>query len=270
MDIEKWMDQHLVDVVIPSQMMTVAFDMPIEEFKGIAEETGCLVYAGLYTRTQYTWPFVMYPDERTYSGEANRRISARQAGAAVANYKHKGADGLQFFNLFYPVRQYEIDYFNAVENAWDETNTEEFVFPVTPPNWYCREGTSLYPKQIPVKMQFGKPEDFKLYIGKILDSEYAGLRFGFTKPPLKGTELMIYINGELIHDGPVSDNTIEVKGKNPVNHYIIPPAGCYVQFPIKDRSIIKEGSNTIQISMHNYDGFYYSTILTEIQLGFLN
>ncbi len=269
-EIEKWMNHHLVDVIIPSQMMTVAFDMPIDEFKGIAEGSGCRVYAGLYTRTQYTWPLLISPTEKIYSEEANRRISPAQAGAAVVNYKHKGADGIQMFNLFFPVRQYEIDYFDAVEKAWAGTGNNDFIYQVTPPNWFCREGTILYPKQIPVNIRFGQPVNLKLYIGKIFDSEYVGLRLGFTSHSLEGTRLIININGKDFYNGPFDKFALNIQGNNPVNQYITPPTGCYVQIPIVDRSILNEGINTIQISMHNYDGFNYSTILTEIQLGFLN
>src|SRR5690606_21001840 len=50
LDIEAWVRQHLVDSIIPAQVMTLAHDMPIDEFVRLAKPEGIEVIGSLYGR----------------------------------------------------------------------------------------------------------------------------------------------------------------------------------------------------------------------------
>ena len=70
LEVESWIERRLVDVVSPAQLMTLAHDMPVDEFVKLAKPVGCKVYPSLYPRTGYHWDLVREPSADHYAGRA--------------------------------------------------------------------------------------------------------------------------------------------------------------------------------------------------------
>ena len=75
LEVEKWMQQRLVDVVIPAQLMTLSQDMPVDEFVAASHGSGCKLYPAIYPRSGFYWPFTETPPKAGYAGGLN---AARQ------------------------------------------------------------------------------------------------------------------------------------------------------------------------------------------------
>lgn len=103
LDVNTWIEEGLVDVVAPSQLMTLAYDMPIENMVSLAHRYGVQVYPSLYPRTNNRVPFIS-SDTTNFGMDKGYDISVLQSEtmAAAANYRLMGVDGFYLYN--YPVR----------------------------------------------------------------------------------------------------------------------------------------------------------------------
>ena len=94
LDIAAWTRQRLIDALIPAQVMTLAHDMPIDEFVRLAKPAGCEVIGSLYGRSGYIWPFSSPHDTAAYSKEVSRTPTGPQMLGAALNQRFLGASGL--------------------------------------------------------------------------------------------------------------------------------------------------------------------------------
>ena len=100
--IEDWMKPRIADVIIPSQLMTISHDMPIQEFVDLCRPAGAQVYPTIYPRTSYMWPFLRDPKPGDYPQRPVRLVTPELVRGAIANYRHEGAAGFQLYNFYLP------------------------------------------------------------------------------------------------------------------------------------------------------------------------
>lgn len=84
-DLGAWVQEGLLDFLIPSDFYYTDFNMPVESFKELTEGTSCKLYPSVH-------PMLSSDDTRPLS-EANLR-------AAALNFYAGGADGIAMYNFF--------------------------------------------------------------------------------------------------------------------------------------------------------------------------
>ena len=100
--IEDWLNPRIVDVVLPS-----AVDDPGARHAGAGTGRSLRAVRGagdpsLYPRTSYMWPFLKRPKRRTTPGARPARSLLALWRGAMANYRTRGAAGVQLFNFNLP------------------------------------------------------------------------------------------------------------------------------------------------------------------------
>ena len=235
LDVATWMRTRLVDVVTPSQNMTLAHDMPLREFAELATDSGCRVYAGLMPRTAYRWPFVDRPGPGAYATPASHSATSDLLRGAAANSWAQGADGFQVFNfphedlgaVPYSDRVYRI----LRDLARPESlSVADAAYAVTPTAYLDGDASFQYRKQIPVDLVPRTPVTLRLSV------EHPSLRDSRLQQPrrllrlgLRGVRandgLRILVNGEVVADGAAADALVAVTGEAPAPKppYLEPP-----------------------------------------------
>jgi len=280
LEVERWLERRLVDVLVPAQFLSTAFEMPVDEFVALAHKADCKVYANLFDRVGWEWPFVENPTQDTYSSNATRSIPTDMVRAAAANYWQMGADGMCFFNM----RSQEGGkgpftdsfYRKLRDVARPEClNGESKVFAITKAYYLDNEGNYTYRKQIPLTLKSNKAHNLRMMLGEDLEPDksraklrYCGLRLGF-KGMASDRNLEIRINNEALYSGQTGDKLVSVTGKEAFPTKYMPPAAtAFWQIAIEDTSVLRHGWNEITITAgpSKPEG---KLILTDVNLGIL-
>ena len=255
MQVEKWIEQRLIDVVCPSQLMTLAHDMPLDEFVKLAKPVGCKVYPYLYPRTSYHWDFVAEPTAASYAAKSKREVTPTLVRGAAQNYYHLGADGFGLFNFHHEdmaVRPFS-DRFYRILRDLDGPNAltiADKVFAITPAYYLDHEDTYEYRKQVPAALKDGEPAKLTLAVAEDLASPlakdvppYVALRLGFTDWP-EGAKVEVMLNGRA-PVGPFGrESTIVATGSTPKGSPKV-----FAQLRLDDHSIVKQGINELSVTL---------------------
>jgi hypothetical protein len=281
LEVEKWIGERLVDVVAPSQLMTLAHDMPVDEFVKLAKPVGCKVYPSLYPRTSYQWPFTAGPSPEAYARPASRDVVPALVRGAAQNYRAMGADGFELFNFHHEdmaVRPFSDRLYRIFRDLSDPKalTIADKVFQITPAYYLDHEDTYEYRKQVPVSLSDGRRQQLTLVVGEdfadplVKDvSPYVALRLGFSAFP-ESARLDVTLNGHTLGGSLGHADVVVAKGKHP-------PAApsAFVQIPVTDLSIMRRGNNEITVAMSGLPATDATTKpaandgvkLAEVQLG---
>ena len=260
--IADWMRPRIVDVILPSQLMTLAHDMPIEEFVRVCAPAGVQVYPSLYPRTGYTWPFHRDPKQEDYEGRPSRRISPSLWRGALANYRQKKASGVQLYNFNLPADDWthEILRDSGASHSLAHAPRADAIFVVTPGYYLDHTNTYQYRKQIPSAITSGSPAVFTLYVGENYGGaaakhavDHCAVRLGFTgELPGDDWELELQINGMILHRGSAGPKLTQTNG-----------VLTYFQTEIHDMAAVYHGKNTLRILINGISNIS----LEEVQVG---
>ncbi|MCK5801801.1 MAG: hypothetical protein KAI66_03165 [Lentisphaeria bacterium] len=275
LEVEAWMKRRLVDVVIPSQLMTLAHCMPMDEFVSIGAASGCRVYASIYPRTQYMWPFVTSPSAKTYSGGAGRSASVELIRGAAANYWQMGVDGFQLFNFNLPFNQGHELVPQALSNPAAMVGKSR-IHALTAAYFHDREDTYQYRKQVPRELQPDTASSFTLLVGTDLTApetpkpDYCGLRLGFVGKVTKQQRIVVTLNGKTLKAGRMGWRLLPTTGKRKGGKSHPTVAQAYLHLQIAHpHDILRRGENTVTITLKSSPTETVPLTLVEMQLGIL-
>jgi hypothetical protein len=271
LEVEKWISERIVDVVCPSQLMTLAHEMPVDEFVKLAEPVGAKVYPSLYPRTSYQWPFVANPSSDTYASPAKREVQPDLVRGAAANYWQMGASGFELFNFHHEdlaARPFSDRFYRILRDISHPSAlaAANKIFAITPAYYLDHEDSYEYRKQVPVALKEGEAVNVRLYVGENLQDPlvrdtppYVAVRLGFAKLPEEAT-IELKLNGRIPVGTFTRQSTLEAKGSHP------PDAGDYfAQLRMDDHTIIHQGWNEFVVTVRNLKGA--DAKLTAVQVG---
>lgn len=242
LDVATWMKLHLIDAIIPAQVMTLSHDMPLDEFVQIAKPAGCEVIGSLYGRSGYHWPFSAVHDTTAYSKEVSRTPTAPQFLGAALNQRHLGVSAHQIYNYILHTDA------ATVQALTTQQGIRRYL--VTTSYFHDREDTYEYRKQLPAALKLGEKAALRLLIGEDASNAKAYLRLGLhgVNQAYGDVALTVLINGRALHEGAVAGQLVVTTG---ARHGIAPsPATeAYVQWPITDTTLLREGWNTLDITL---------------------
>jgi len=117
LDVQAWIDQGLVDIIIPDQVHTMILDARIDKFTKMCEGTDILVLPSLHPQA--------------YGLGNEQKESAEVFRAGLDNWYRQGADGFSTFNYdyFHPLYGYTLDWFAEFSQP-DLVAVGERIFPV--------------------------------------------------------------------------------------------------------------------------------------------
>lgn len=270
-DVIHWMENNWVDLVIPSQNMTTVMAMPIEDIIAAGKQHNVGVYAGVYQRTAYSYPFKSKPQSQDYALGPNRNMSAAMMRGAVNNYQLMGANNLQLFNILQPFNAADLRLVKAVTEVEKQLSAPR-VYAISPNYWFDYGPEKIsYKKQLPQPLKNDQIHDFTLYVGEDLretKGRYVGLRLGLNGQAKSINALNITLNKQLVFQGkpqllavkkPKSD-----KNSPPAVHY-------YFQLALTNhalRGLLQAGDNHLSIVMKGRVN--REVVLSEVKLGVTN
>lgn len=252
LDVERWMKERLVDVVIPAQLMTLSHDMPVNEFVAAAGDGGCKIYPAIYPRSGFHWPFSEKAPVGGYPGGPDRRASPEMIRGAASNYWHMGAAGFQIYNFGWPDDDWTILSIHDLAHP-AALAREDRTYVITPTYYLDHEDNYEYRKQIPLALRANEPNELTLYVGERFDEQekspapdYLGLRIGL-RNAMPANALEITLNGTVLHQGALETVFTATNGEQFRGGGNPDPATAYIQFAIKDASKLSAGKNAIVI-----------------------
>ena len=255
LDIQEWMDNRLVDVLIPAQLMSLSHDMPIHEFVSICEPAGCKVYPALYPRTGYMWPFTPNPSDSTYTTSPTRRATPQLLAGAAANYWYNGAEGMQLFNFGFTKSDWKDQLMQSIAAPLAVKKVNR-TYAVTPAYHQDYLNLHQYRKQLPADLIQREPQVFTLNVGENLSDtstdptpHYCAVRLGF-RNARNELPIKVELNGVEIHSGSNADGLIRAPGGDKTDwSYYTPPPTLVLQLPIDDLTLVKQGVNTLTVTI---------------------
>jgi len=278
LEVERWLEKRLVDVLVPSQFLTTAFEMPVDDFVALAHKANCKVYANLFPRTGWEWPFVENPTQETYSSNATRSIPNAMVRAAAANYWHMGVDGMYFFNMRYEAGgegPFTDSFYRKLRDVArpECLDGESKLFAITKAYYLDHEGNYTYRKQIPLTLESNRTYSLRIMVGEDLDPgksrmklRYCGLRLGFRGGAAERS-LDVRINNEALYSGQAGDRLVSVAGKEVFYRMYMPPAAtAFWQIGIKDTSVLRPGWNEITLQVGPSES-EEKLVLTDVNVG---
>ncbi len=273
-DIEQWLQDELVDIIVPSELMTTYFEMPVDEFAALARGYGskCRVFGGLYPRVGWEWPFTATPTASTYTGAPSVTISSEMTRAAAGSFFNQGADGLYCYNFGLPRTDAEFKRLKDLDSSNCLTG-ENKVYPVTKSFWLDYEDTSLPPKQLPAQLQTGTPLQFEIQVSEQTNPriarnalQYCGIRLGLRE--VASSDIMLLkINGSIIHSADLSQEFIDVAYPDFGSGSYSPAARMFWQKQLTDTSMLNSGTNIVEMTFNSLSGT--APLLTDINIGFI-
>jgi hypothetical protein len=282
LDVAKWASDGLVDVIVPSQMMNMGFEQPIDKFVKMVQGTGVRVYAGLLPRVGWSWELtpVDRPTVKDF-GRPDRQLSIPQLRAVAMNSQSLGADGLYLFNFSHYARWGKTPSGpKAVRLAEPQTlATQDQVYSISKAYWYDNEDGYEYRKQLPETLTSSEAKTFKLHVGaNVGDAKVwqalrrSILRLGF-RDLAPGTTLSVKLNGNdvltdaadaaIVTTDPADAATAKiVKAQKDLASDVLP-------ITLKDVSAIHQGQNEVTVSVKTTSGARGAKppTLTDIDLG---
>lgn len=271
-DIEQWIADDIVDVIVPAELMTTWFELPTDEFAQLIDYYGsnCKVFAGMYPRVGWNWQFSASPSSASYSSAPAIAINQELTRAAIANFYNRRSDGIYCYNFGLP--RTEIDFRRLKDFASAKAIIgENKVFTVTKSFWLDYEDSFLPPKQIPAQIVISNPLSFKIEIGEAINPltarnalDYCGIRIGFRQINPQET-MLIKINGTELFDGQLAANLIEVTNPDFDGGNYSPVATAFWQQEITDTNILKQGTNDLEITFANL--ISQDALITDIDIA---
>ena len=193
LDVERWLQLGVVDVLTPAPWRAFAWDMPLEPFVALARNSArpCKLYAGLESYVPARVDGLPKPPPKEGFNETSQphRTHTTPAiyEAAAANYEQMGADGLYVFNFF--TRHYPLDREDKAllrrlaASGGSEDQPKCFaVTRATSLGDYPIEPLITYEKQLPARLTSGEPLGLQLTVGQDFHRqrpESCSLRLGF-------------------------------------------------------------------------------------------
>lgn len=272
-DLEEWVRRRLIDAIVPSQGMTVSYDMPVDEFVRLAAPAGIRVYPTVCSRTQFSWSFTLTPPT-TYTGDVTNLPSVPALRGALINYRSAGAAGLEIYNYNIPLNSYGHD----LVTAW-LTPEGNRTYAITAAYHKDFNDYSDPRKQIPVGLNADKAATVQLLIGEDLSAATArtplrsALRLGFNGTDLVKSlsPLTVKVNGRVVHEGAIGERFSPVGEHKKVGNiaYQPPDVQGLLQIPLRDLAVLRKGKNSITITRHGSPGRPDVTppMLCEVLLG---
>lgn len=268
LEVEKWIAERTVDVVIPSVLQTMSHDVPVQQFINIAQQSnsGVQVSPAIYPRTNQGVNLKARPATSSgYPGTQNnfRVASTELARGAASNYRYLGVDGMQMYNwgVSWPTNWYESA---AAMGSAEPTLGKDRVFAVTPAFFTDNENTFEYSKQVAAPVQPLTTKNFTLIVGDDINRmirerpDDVVLRLGVTDTSSSGP-MTLSINGRQLHAGAMGTKYFPTNLGNAAD---TPQA--YFQISIDDLRTLVRGNNTISV---RNSSFFAGLRITDIQLG---
>lgn len=258
LDVRAWLDRGLVDILIPSQIMTLAHDQPLEEFVSLAAGR-CRIYAAVLDRTNDRFAFTgNAPTVRDY---VKRTVTPDMARGVALNYRRMGVAGFEFYNFNLPLTAQTREVLRAFHEPEEKLLQMPRTYAVTPAFFLDHLDTYEYRKQIPFKLSQRHPERrVSLFLGEssARGNDRAALQIGFAVMPPSDT-MSIVFNGTTIFHGDVSAASQAVQAKTgPRAHLVI---------PLEEVSW-REGWNEL-VFKKDSGGSGGDIVITDLTLGFL-
>jgi hypothetical protein len=248
LDIKSWLDRKLVDVLVLSPSMTLAHDMPIDEFTAL----GAKVYPAIFRRTPFIWPFTTEPTVDSYRRSPSRTVTAAQVRGAALNYLSAGVSGFELYNFNLPPEAFTLGAIAALAKP----QSGERIYAITQAYASDREDVVEYPKQVPARLSSTAPTELTLIVGENLagsDSQnktHTALRLGLHGLRDQSAEIGIELNGHSIYRGPIATIATPVTGRESRPSKLNPPrVEAYLQVRLSDRKIVRQGRNQLTLRL---------------------
>lgn len=264
LDIQSWIKEGLVDLVSPSQLMTLAHDMPIQDIIKLAKQNAVQVYPSLFPRTSFRKAMDPSAEDLGLADAYGRKATLPELMGAASNYAAMGADGVYLFNFkggekdegFRPHPDWMYALVGTLKTRMSYTG--EKVYTATKTYYNDNQLPSYaYAKQLPLRMQ--QKASFTMLVGdhpgeSVFPVKTCILRIGLGE---KGRiPLSVTLNGTVLMAVHAFDELSSSPNKK------LPPdlAMNTIVYAINDPSIIKKGINEIEVDAVN-------ALVTDIEIG---
>lgn len=264
LEVAKWIEEGLVDVVSPAQIMTLAGDMPIEDLLRLGQRHGVQIYPSLYPRNSWRLTFpANTAGDRYGSAHVNRDSTGEEIRAAIANYNHMGVDGFylfNFYNAFGSRRPHSDEFYHVLRDLARPENLtgQPKIYAVTKSFYHDGPGSYAYGKQLPAKLADGNPLQLTLPIaeepaGSPFALKNCELRVGLRALPADAV-LTVKLNGHPVYEGKVEGRnayfTQKITNSVPKQR---DAAEVYFHVPISRPEILLVGDNKVTIAAIGVD-----------------
>lgn len=248
LEVEKWMEEGLIDLISPAQLMTLAHDMPIEKMTELARKYGVRMAPSLYPRTSNRVTFVPSESNLGMTGNMNRSATVAETLAAAANYRAMGADGFYLFNYYAPEagRCPHPEWMYALASGLKraKANAEDKVFAITKTYYNDdKQPSYAYVKQLPNDVK--QRGVFRILVGEIPGDASFPLKTCALRLGLKTEQVIpeVYLNGIKLEVWQEVEHPKEFR-KRP-----LPPdaAARSVIYFINEPKLLKRGENTVEV-----------------------
>lgn len=269
LEVDQWIQQGIVDVVIPSVLQTMSHDVPMADFTGVVNASGknVKVVPSIYPRTNNGYDFQPRPGNASnpnYTGDPNFRVaSVALTRGAASNYRYMGSAGMQMYNYGTDWPQWMYEAAEALGSP-EPTLGKDRVFAITPAYHVDNEDTFEYRKQVPQTVSGLNSRNFTLIVGDDIQRlirerpQEVMLRLGLTGVSAANS-VGLSINGHQLHSG-------QMTGKFYALGTSFPSDGpqAYFQVAVDDLLKLQRGNNTITLTNQ---GLFNTVRVTDIQLG---
>lgn len=202
LDLEEWVRQELVDVIIPSQLMHTSQNTPLQNLIKLAHDHDVQVYPTIFSRKNESWPFTPYDWEKNFKIQARPtlggKINSKFVYAAASNMFHMGADGVQLYNWAYRTWINKPFFEEMVTTLSDQNLTlasdREHALDV---NYYFSYKDTIEDRKVlPAVLKANQSRRFPLILGKLDIDNYtqATMRIGFSEEKYTKLQAKIKIN----------------------------------------------------------------------------
>lgn len=259
LEVERWMAEGLVDLVSPSQIMTLAWDMPINDLAALGRKHGVRVHPTLFPRTSWRVPFPGAGQNRYGGNAVGRDATLEEIRGAARNYHAMAVDGFylfNFYNAFGSERPYDSRLYRVFRDLARPENLDgqSVVYAVTKSYYFDGAGSYAYGKQLPSKVVNGAELRLALPIGEdpgeaTFPLQACEVRIGFRALP-PAANVAVTLNGRLIFSGtPVTAArfvTREITAKPSRQPDL---AEEYLHLPLPAAGLVAPGQNEFRISV---------------------
>ncbi|MCC6683270.1 MAG: hypothetical protein IT445_20430 [Phycisphaeraceae bacterium] len=253
-EVERWIEQGIVDVVMPSPSMTLSHDTPLHEFTALTRGRDVRIGASVLDRTQLAWPMLEAATAADFSGSVGRDASTEQIRGAIDNARAMGATMIEFYNFNLPLSNASCQAIAAALNA----ESSNRIYAITPAYYLDHTDTYENRKQIPAELHAGQPMTQTLYVAHPAESdkgETSALRLGFhgisTDTPIS---MNVTVNGCELRNGPLGPDLIPVTGRAAVPSRMHPPlVSAYLVLPLDKSSPMRAGENVLALTFSAVD-----------------